>query len=194
MRIITGTFFILSLLMVQNAYAEPIININTSYYDISGQTNGALRREMSLKGPITRPHYRGNQPKRALASTSWRVNWNANYKPSGAYGCKVDSVEVTVSIWFTYPRWTGRANARPNMGNQWDRFYQALVSHEEVHASHGIAAARQVESELLQLSRRNNCNGFQRDIDNRAREIVQRYDNLDLQFDRNPANHWARLP
>jgi len=182
MKITLSIFYLFLFLITTNAYAEPVVNIRTTYYDISGQTNGILRREMARKGPMARSTYRGGQPKRAWAATGWRVNWNADYKPSG-YGCKVSAVQTTVSIHFIYPRWTERATARPNMGKQWDRMYQALVAHEETHASHGIAAARQIESELLQLSRRNSCTGFQRDIDNHAQKIVQYYNNLDYRFD-----------
>jgi len=172
------------MLIVQNAYAEPIINIRTTYYDISGITNDALRREMMRKGPdLHRFNTGSNRYRRAAATASWRVNWNADYKPSGAYGCKVTAIQTTVSIHFTYPRWTGRATARPNMASQWDRFYQAVVAHEETHASHGIAAAKQIESELSQLARRNSCTGFQQDIDNRAQKIVQHYRNRDKRFD-----------
>jgi len=179
MKIITCIFSVLSLFITGNIYAEPVINISTQYYDISGQTNSELLREMARKGP-----YSGR--KRYWAITRWYVNYNFNFQPS-EFGCSINTVQTNVNIEFIYPRWVDRArwgHARQNMGRQWDRMYQALVAHEETHASHGIAAARQIESELQKLSSRNNCHSLRRDFENRAQRIIQHYRNADIQFDR----------
>jgi len=214
MKIKTYIFSVLTfLLMVENAYADPIININTTYYDISGRTSRDLRREMAEKGPFL-----DNPKHRYWAITRWRVSWTPDYGPlhvdrelsrklyssapnlrTGS-GCKVNSVRTTVSIDYTYPRWTNRANPYSDMGRKWDRMYQALVAHEETHARHGISAAKQIESELLKLSGNSHCSGnsnFIREVNNRAQQIIQHYSNADIQFDQRTdhgVNEGVKLP
>jgi len=192
MKISVYIFLVVTLLMTGTAYADPMINTRTTYYDISGRSNRVLRREMSIKGPRF-----NNGSTRYWAITRWMVNWNAHYQPNNGYGCSISAIQTTVSIEFTYPRWIDRANARPNMGRQWDRMYQALVAHEETHASHGIAAAKQIEHELLQLSNYNNCNNLRQEAATRAQQIIQRYQRADVQFDQRThhgANEGVRLP
>jgi len=180
MKITACIFSILSLFIAENIYAEPVINISTQYYDISGQSHSELLREMARKGPSS-----GN--KRYWAVTRWYVHYSFNFQPS-ASGCSVSTVQTHVNIEFIYPRWIDRAkwgsSTSQNMRRQWDRMCQALVAHEETHASHGIAAARQIEFDLQKLSNRTNCHTLRRDFENRAQRIIQHYKNADIQFDR----------
>jgi len=199
MKITLSIFSLFLFLITTNAYAEPVVNIRTTYYDISGQTNEALRREMARKGPIL-------SDRRYWASAQWHVSWNADYQILNhdkelarrfyssapnlrvGTGCQVKSVQTTVSIQYTYPRWVNPANPYTNMGRKWDRMYRALVAHEQTHGSHGISAARQIESELLQLSSNDHCGNFMREVNTRAQQIIRRYQDADVQFDRR-SNH-----
>jgi len=206
MKIKKYTFFVLLfLLKVENTYADPVITINTTYYDISGKTSRQLRREMAKKGPPS-----DNPRRRYWAMTRWHVSWNPDYVPlHESYnsapnlpvgtGCKINSVRTTVSIDYIYPRWVNRADSSTNMGRKWDRMYQALVAHEETHAEHGISAAKQIESELLKLSSNNRCNTsrFTREVNNHAQQIIQYYRDADIQFDQRTAhgvNEGVKLP
>jgi len=185
------TLSLLIFLITFNAYAEPIVHIKTNYYAINGQTSRELRREMSTKGP----HF-DNTRTRYAATTQWWVNWDVSYT-SNDYGCSINTVQTQVAIEFVYPRWTNKTNARPNIQEKWERFYQALVAHEQTHANHGISAAKQIENQLARLSSSNQCANLRREVNNRAQQIIHHYQNEDIQFDkrtRHGLNEGVRLP
>lgn len=102
--------------------AQPAITVERNYYTVSGTTPRELRRDMGRKGP-----------KGFWAYTRWRVRWSRD--------CKV-SLQVT----YTFPQLERREALPLPLRRKWDAMLRRLAQHEEQHAAHGLAAAREVEA------------------------------------------------
>lgn len=163
--------------------AEPVISQSTQYYSIVGSSVDQLRAEMSSKGPLD-----PNSGRQVWAKTKWYVNWRLDYTPIGEKGCAVSAAHVTLKIEFLYPQWMNRDNAGPQLRAQWDRFFQSLVAHENMHARHGIAAAQQLQSELPKLYSRTDCQRLKDEAGQRGRDIVRNYSNADIRLDQRTDN------
>jgi predicted secreted Zn-dependent protease len=100
--------------------APPLERVETAYYDVTGQTADELRRQMSKKGPNG-----------FWAYTRWYVRWSET--------CRVD-----LEISFTLPRLSDRNRVPLPLRSRWDSMLEKLIAHEEQHAEHGRAAAREV--------------------------------------------------
>jgi predicted secreted Zn-dependent protease len=62
------------------------------------------------------------------AKTEWFPVYNADTD-----GGTISSVAVTVKTKVTMPQWTGYANASQPEKEEWNRFYAALLAHEQGH-------------------------------------------------------------
>lgn len=100
--------------------AEPVVTVNTVYYEVSGRTGADLKREMKRKGPHG-----------FWAYTRWYVRWTA--------GC-----EVSLEINYTFPKLAKRKKVPLTVRSNWDSMLRKLTAHEENHGGHGISAAREV--------------------------------------------------
>ncbi len=100
--------------------AEPFVSVERSYYDIAGKTGRALKHQMREKSP-----------KGYWAYTRWNVHWTSD-------------CDVAVTVRYTFPRIKDRAQVPLIIRKRFDRMLEKLVAHEEGHAEHGFAAAREI--------------------------------------------------
>lgn len=109
-----------SLLLGQQAMAEPIIEENWQTYPVEGTTAGEILRQMQERGPNG-----------FWAYTSWYVRWSAD-------------CEVRLQIDYTMPRHTAPHTLDEPLRNDWEAMLKALGQHEEKHGAHGVGAAREL--------------------------------------------------
>lgn len=100
-------------------------NVTVSYYNIGGNDTEQIRSELNAKGPLD------VLGKRRYALTKWLIKWRWPTAPSGAPA--IDQTEGSYSAEITLPRWSGREEASPELRDKWDRFFEALVKHEQQH-------------------------------------------------------------
>jgi predicted secreted Zn-dependent protease len=77
------------------------------------------------------------------ASTHWRVTWHYTY--SGFGSCRINSLDVSIDIRFTFPRWVNPVGAPLDLVHDWNRFILALVRHEAGH----VRLAEQAGNKIL---------------------------------------------
>lgn len=147
---------------------------SVTYYDVHGRTFAELRADMRRLGPkIAGGSFVGET--RSPMTWSWRT------ESTGAGGCSLDAVRVTVNAQILLPRWTPPADADASLVTEWNRFIAALEAHEAGHKDISAKAAREIIEQLhgmhglcSQISTR--ANDVARVIVDRAREEQQRYD------------------
>lgn len=100
--------------------AEPTVKVIHKYYDLSGRTDLALKRQVQTLGP-------GG----FWAFTRWKVSWSPP--------CK-----VRLKIIYTFPRLTDRNSVPLSVRNDWDAMMVRLTAHEEKHGQNGLNAAREI--------------------------------------------------
>ena len=88
----------------------------------------------------------------------------------------------------TLPQWVNQDSATPELRAHWNRYYSALVRHENSHAQFGLQTAQAMEQALLNLGSRKNCALLQRDANQLGTQIHRKYTHLEDQFDHN-TNH-----
>lgn len=147
------------------------------YYDIVGNTERDLRRELDNKGPVDD----GPGGVKFDGHTRWYVNWSYRYRPV-RNGCMLTGVEVTTSGVITLPRWNGAGNS-DRLSNAWQQYMESLRLHEDGHYANGVMAAQEIDR-LGQSFRARSCENISVDFDRRAAEIIEKYRAADVAYDR----------
>lgn len=148
-------------------------------YPVHGHSRAEWAAQMPKVGPrdpITGRRYSGY--------AEWQVSWSWQSWPLGDGRCQLAYWRVEVDITITLPEWTDRHKAAAAVARQWDRFIEALVAHEDVHAWHGEQAGAAVARMFAGLPAEMACKGSRTDIDRKAREIIDEYRLRDRRFDR----------
>jgi predicted secreted Zn-dependent protease len=114
------------------------------FYDVVGDSPGALWRSMRESGPPPADGFP------ALGRTDWNVTWRASWDGAGI--CQVRNADVRLQTTITLPRWNPPATAPAALVAQWDAFLRALSVHEAGHAEIGSEAARVVRRELERVT------------------------------------------
>lgn len=157
--------------------ANPAISYSTTYYDIVGLTASDLSKQMDLLGP------KDDGGETGAADTVWAVDSQGTFR-FDASKCRVESVRISATIQYRFPRWQNEPDGDAAMRQEWERFMTALRTHEAGHAEHGEEAARAVERALLALPARASCDAVQADAAATAKRIIERYQALDVDYDR----------
>ncbi|MDD2542199.1 MAG: DUF922 domain-containing protein [Desulfuromonadaceae bacterium] len=146
-------------------------------YDIGGYTFLDIRREINRRSP------KRINNKLAIGWCSWQVEWNIHTRQR-ENRCEVAFVDTSVAISITLPRWRNYASAGVGMKEAWDLYYGSVQSHEELHASHGVAAARDIQRRLSELEGRSSCNSIQEEGRYLASRIIKENREKDVELDR----------
>ena len=84
----------------------------------------------------------------------------------------------------TLPQWQMPDAVAVELAQQWQQFYQALLTHEKRHKAHGIAAGHAIEQKLLTIDPQPECTQLARHIQTTGSAVIQHYQQLDVEFDR----------
>jgi len=109
---------------------------STQHYDVGG----ANLRE--VKDNIFGPNGSGPNGRAGSASLSYTYNYQYNCVQEGD-SCIVTITGVTVNLACTIllPNWTGYNQASPEDQQEWDRFMEALTTHEQGHCDRYLTQA-----------------------------------------------------
>lgn len=147
----------------------------TSTFDVSAITGAELYRELGKRGPtIGDRHF--------WAVTRWNVDWSYTYDRR-PLACGVKSSSVRLDLAFTYPNWTARRAAPAALDATYESMLAGLKAHEELHADHGRAAAREIRELLASGFTDADCDALGRKINSRADAIIADYTERDRLLD-----------
>lgn len=155
----------------------PEVQRQNAFYEIGGYTFLDVRRAIYRRSP-----YRPNN-KVAAAWCQWHVAWNIRTRESGNH-CDVASVDTRVAVIVTMPRWINYASAGSGMKETWDLYYASILAHEDTHASHGLAAANDIQRRILDMGGAASCRSILEDGNRLGRLIISEYREKDVEFDR----------
>ena len=189
MKILLKVLFLI-FLVSDSVSATPIVNVETKYYKIYGATADVLRKEMNTKSPVRQS---GNTYD---AYTSWYVNWHFNWNISKRH-CHMTTVTSSVDVEFTLPKWMNRNESNNDLKNKWDRYYSALIDHENGHKNFGINAANEIEEQLSGLPSSSSCALLKQKANTLGKEILDKYRTNEKKYDRNSnhgVNNGAKFP
>src|SRR5437899_6950641 len=137
MKVVLGLIFAL----VFAAYAEDSLTIRTNYYAVSGATFRELRADIAERRPWTGDHD---------GYTSWKIDWTFTTSSSDA-GCSVQSFQTKTAITITLPRWSPPSDADADLKENWNKYLQSLLAHEDGHKRIALAAASEIRKKVNAL-------------------------------------------
>lgn len=124
------------------------------FYQITGNTEKVLRQQMSALGPPDE-----ETGKIFDARTDWAIKWHFYYDKSNNE-CKIDRVDVSLSITYIYPEWNPPADAAPALVTKWNTYMENLVVHEEGHSSLADDGAQLIYQTILDMPPATTCDAL----------------------------------
>ena len=159
------------------AVAAPAVNIQTSYYSVSGNDSNSLYQSLQQHGPI------GENGNRFHAVTRWKANWSYAWREA-ANRCQLDKVEVSVDIEYLLPELKGLDTKPEKFRNDWNSYFLALFKHEQQHKDYAIQAATELEQELLAINSQQACLTLKNKMADTAQKVLDKYERKEREFDR----------
>lgn len=153
-----------------SALAEFIIEEATQYFDVGGDIPSEILAEISARrgGNIV-----------ALTKTNHEVRYSVE---SIGDRCKVIDTVINTQIIYLVPRWTEYQTARPEMKKAWDRFFRAIIVHENGHGDLAKAASRDLSRSIGQA--KGHCSAIKTLVAGRQNIVVSRYDLRNQAYDK----------
>jgi predicted secreted Zn-dependent protease len=121
---------------VDAAMAGTRVVVTTQTYSVSGATSTALLDAMDRSGP------RRGFMTRAIAQTSYTVDWNLKVKRAGDT-CRLVDADGTLHLTYIFPQVA--SPMAPQLKRRWRRFFAGVQAHEHTHgriARAMVAASR----------------------------------------------------
>jgi len=165
---------VFALLLMGGVHASESLEIE--YYEVHGNSAQEVREWMNRNGPV------GKDGRRFHGYTKWHVRWNFRYRPRGA-SCEVTSVETSLDVIMTLPRWTRPAGAPAELEREWERYSAALRAHEDGHAGLGAAAAGEIQRRLSEMSGTSGCQALADDMNRTGRAILEEAKAREREYD-----------
>ncbi len=97
----------------------------------------------------------------AIAATAYsmQVDWEAIETP---WECRVGRVTVRLSLTYTYPEWVPEGSPQPALYEEWQRFMEYVVAHEEYHGAIALGCAYELADQVEALPTFSTCADLQR--------------------------------
>ncbi|HUP29261.1 MAG TPA: DUF922 domain-containing protein [Usitatibacter sp.] len=146
------------------------------YFVVQGSTLAHLRETMRE----TAPKDVEGVPRWGMAR--WRLRWK--FEHARAADCRIGKFNITVTSRLIMPRWPDREKAPQALQDMWDRFYRALLLHENGHRDNGIRAANDLARRLRGMAAHRDCASLNAEIENVGARIVSEYGLVDKAYDR----------
>lgn len=146
------------------------------FYDVHGTDQRELRESMDSHGPV------GVDGERHHGYTRWHVGWAFELVSSPSW-CRVRSVETTLKVTMTLPRWNRPDEVPEDLEREWRRYSDALREHEEGHHEIAMSAADEVRRQLTGVSSTSGCQVLAEDLDRRAKAVIETFNARELEYD-----------
>ena len=167
----------------QEDLSEPIVHIETEYYEIYGETDVQVASTMDFVSPVW------IFGKKHRASTHWPIRWRFRHTES-AESCAISKVQTKVWIKYTYPKWKNFRAALPELQEKWKAFMKVLVRHEERHKDIAVEGAREIQRAIREMEPRSSCSELEYEANEIGLEILERFSKRQKEFDDDERNHY----
>ena len=110
------------------------------WYKVNGRTGAELKRSLQERGPSDW------QGIKRHALTIWRLRWNWRRRSDGKMA--FDDTILTPSVEVSLPMWIPDVDAPLPLREEWERYFEALVSHERGHIENFLSNYHRVRDEI----------------------------------------------
>jgi len=172
----TYTAFMLLCLACQ-AQAEPLISTSYDFYPIAPANRHDIRNELQNKSPAM------NAGRDFIGYTDWRVHLSFHSIERQGI-CSIGDATVTLLVKYTLPRLDENYFYDWATESSFNRYYAALLTHEQGHAESGTLAALELQDALGRLHSHRGCAALSQNVDASFDRILEKYRQRDLDYDR----------
>lgn len=145
-------------------------------YDVEADDARTLRAQLDARGP------EDSNGDRHDAYTAWYVTWHYPLQLDEA-GCVTGPVSTTVRVTVTVPRWLSRLPPKDPLVERWQRYLEALKTHESGHRETGYAAATAITESLEALPPEPTCEAMETTANEAANRLLEQYRAHDVAYD-----------
>lgn len=158
------------------AQAADRTKVGTATYPISGVTGAELYASMQRHGP------RHGFLSRAIAQTSYKVEWHAEVEADGDV-CRVVEAYPMLDMTYTFPE--PAENLSPAVRKRWRAFMAGVKRHEERHGALARQMVRAAEAAVKGLTIRGDrsCSKTRWEVRRRANAVYATYEARQRAFD-----------
>ncbi len=157
--------------------ARPVEQLSYKYYDITPTSLAGLHKAVFSRSPIK------TNGRQYAGQTRWKLSYRYRRTLDGA-GCRSGSLAIALDIQYTMPRLAKNHWTPISVRNAFNRYYQALLRHEQGHARSGRLAAREAELALQRLPVFPRCDQLNSAMVSTFNNIVLKYQQRDMEYDR----------
>jgi len=158
-----------------SAVADSVIDTLFEYYDISPKTKYDIKPEIQKNTPII------NKSIKFHGSTTWQVEWIISWKKTNGI-CYIDSGEAKLNVLFKMPRISPDFSASDEVLGVFNKYYDALLKHENGHMNNGIRALKDIDLLLSNFYSYNDCQVLNEAVKNSITKIVGKYKSHDITY------------
>lgn len=168
-------FVLVSLLGFAPALMANVIeNDSREWYEVRQASGASLLASLNASSPI-REHgiiYHGH--------TAWQIDWNFRWNTSGSGLCEITSVTTNLSIKMTLPR---LSISTPEGAAEFNRYFPALLKHEEGHKSIALKAAQMIDRSIASLRPLPSCQALEKEANRTALALIESLKQQNIEYD-----------
>lgn len=171
-----GILALVFLLAGAGGIRADVVRMTTNYYKVYGATTRDVRESINRFKPW--------KERRSMdAQTDWTVRVKASVGEAGGVG-RLQSFETEATITITMPTWSPPPVATEGLTNRWQRYFTALLRHENGHAAHALKAAAEVRRRVTAIREPLPGQELSRKISDTVNAVLKEYREKDEEYDR----------
>ena len=171
-------FILASLIVLPTGSASSVDDsiphtIRHDFYTVEGDTISEILQSLKERAPSEYHAY-----------TEWHINWNYTFciEPTE---CQLKTFDLHVDVRYTLPQWEKSDGSSKAVVDEWKRYIDAVVVHEEGHTQLAMDAAK----EMLELVQSQNWKAGTKEqliakVDKACQNIIDKYRELEIQYDK----------
>lgn len=167
----------LLLILASRAQAELLVSTDYDFYAIAPANRYDIRSELNSRSPVaaTGHDFTGH--------TDWRLHLSFHSQLQAGV-CRISDATITLLVRYTLPRLDDNYFYDWATESAFNRYYSALLTHEQGHAESGQLAASELQASLGRLRSRNGCPALRQSVDASFNRILDKYRQRDIDYDR----------
>jgi predicted secreted Zn-dependent protease len=153
-----------------------VVRMTTNYYKVYGATTRDVRESINQFKPW--------KDRRSMdAQTDWTVRAKYSVGEAGGVG-RLQSFQTEAIITVTMPTWSPPPVATEGLTNRWQRYFTALLRHENGHAANALKAATEVRRRVTAIRDPLPSQELSRKISDTVTAVLKEYREKDEEYDR----------
>jgi predicted secreted Zn-dependent protease len=154
----------------------PLVTEKQEYYEVMGQDEKELRRQMSRSGSSWSD---GNKYD---SVTRWRVTWDYGYEKTPR-ACSPEAFRANIEVAIRYPKWLRSDDAPSSLREKWDTYLASLVVHETGHRDMAVDAVQDLTRTIADMPPAPTCAELDRKIRCLCHERMQKLNDDAKEYD-----------